>query len=113
VDITIDCLRCRNQNSNLLLYLQTLPSIRTLNLLAALSVLGLIYTALSVGLLLGMVNLLVLACALKLMQMRSRKDVYQLVISLFFLIGCGFIFNQSIGFSLFYAFMLLCVCYYY
>ncbi len=72
-----------------------LPSIRTLNLLAVLSVLGLIYTALSVGLLLGMVNLLVLACALKLMQMRSRKDVYQLVISLFFLIGCGFIFNQS------------------
>jgi transglutaminase-like putative cysteine protease len=84
-----------------------LPSIRTLNLLAVLSVLGLIYTALSVGLLLGMVNLLVLACALKLMQMRSRKDVYQLVISLFFLIGCGFIFNQSIGFSLFYAFMCL------
>tara|TARA_R110002167_G_scaffold58859_1_gene166815 strand:+ start:1 stop:1752 length:1752 start_codon:yes stop_codon:yes gene_type:complete len=39
--------------------------------------------------------------------MRSQKDVYQLVISLFFLIGCGFIFNQSIGFSLFYA--LLCL----
>ncbi len=84
-----------------------LPSIRTLNLLAVLSVLGLIYTALSVGLLLGMVNLLILACALKLMQMRSQKDVYQLVISLFFLIGCGFIFNQSISFSLFYASMCL------
>jgi transglutaminase-like putative cysteine protease len=84
-----------------------LPSIRTLNLLALLSMLGLIYSALSAGLLFGMVNLLILACALKLMQMRSQKDVYQLVISLFFLIGCGFIFNQSIGFSLFYALMCL------
>tara|TARA_R110002153_G_scaffold6556_25_gene30145 strand:+ start:7154 stop:9238 length:2085 start_codon:yes stop_codon:yes gene_type:complete len=88
-------------------YYKHLPSIRTLNLLALLSILGLIYSALSAGLLFGMVNLLILACALKLMQMRSQKDVYQLVISLFFLIGCGFIFNQSIGFSLFYA--LLCL----
>ena len=86
-------------------YYKHLPSIRTLNLLALLSILGLIYSALSAGLLFGMVNLLILACALKLMQMRSQKDVYQLVISLFFLIGCGFIFNQSIGFSLFYALM--------
>lgn len=88
-------------------YYQHLPSIRTLNLLAALSILGLIYSAMSSGLLFGMVNLLILACALKLMQIRNQKDVYQLVISLFFLIGCGFIYNQSIGFSLFYA--LLCL----
>lgn len=88
-------------------YYNHLPSVRTVNLLAVLSVLGLIYTALNTGLLFGMVNLLVLACALKLMQMRSQKDVYQLVISLFFLIGCGFIFNQSIGFSLFYALVCL------
>jgi transglutaminase-like putative cysteine protease len=84
-----------------------LPSIRTLNLLAMLSILGLVYSALSAGLLFGMINLLLLACALKLMQMRSQKDVYQLVISLFFLIGCGFIFDQSIGFSLFYGTMCL------
>ena len=84
-----------------------LPTIRTLNLLAVLSTLGLIYSALSAGLLFGMINLLILACALKLMQMRSQKDVYQMVISLFFLIGCGFIFNQSMGFSLFYALMCL------
>jgi transglutaminase-like putative cysteine protease len=88
-------------------YYKHLPSIRTLNLLALLSILGLIYSALSAGLLFAMVNLLILACALKLMKMRSQKDVYQLVISLFFLIGCGFIFNQSIGFSLFYALMCL------
>ena len=88
-------------------YYKHLPSVRMLNLLALLSILGLIYSALSAGLLFGMVNLLVLACALKLMKMRSQKDVYQLVISLFFLIGCGFIFNQSIGFSLFHALMCL------
>jgi transglutaminase-like putative cysteine protease len=88
-------------------YYKHLPSIRTLNLLAVLSILGLIYSALNAGLLFGMVNLLILACALKLMQMRSQKDVYQLVISLLFLIGCGFIFNQSIGFSLFYGLMCL------
>jgi transglutaminase-like putative cysteine protease len=80
-----------------------LPSARTLNLLAVLSILGLIYSGLSEGLLFGMTNLLILACALKLMQMRYQKDVYQLVLSLFFLVGCGFIFNQSIGFSLFYG----------
>jgi transglutaminase-like putative cysteine protease len=88
-------------------YYKHLPSIRTLNLLAILSILGLIYSALSAGLLFGMVNLLILACALKLMKMRSEKDVYQLVISLLFLIGCGFIFNQSIGFSLFYVLLSL------
>jgi hypothetical protein len=66
-----------------------------------LNILGLIYSALRAGLLFRIVNLLILARALKLMQMRSQKDVYQLVISLLFLIGCGFIFNQSIGFSLF------------
>ncbi|MCF2949695.1 DUF3488 and transglutaminase-like domain-containing protein [Paraglaciecola aquimarina] len=84
-----------------------LPSIRTLNLLAILSALGLIYSGMSLGLLIGMVNLLVLACALKLMQVRTQKDIYQLIISLFFLIGCGFIFNQSIVYSLFYCAMCL------
>ncbi|MGJ8681405.1 transglutaminaseTgpA domain-containing protein [Paraglaciecola sp.] len=81
------------------------PSIRTLNLLALLCALGLIYSGMSLGLLIGMVNLLVLACALKLMQVRTQRDVYQLILSLFFLIGCGFIFNQTIVFSIFYCVM--------
>ncbi|WP_158970295.1 DUF3488 and transglutaminase-like domain-containing protein [Paraglaciecola sp. L3A3] len=84
-----------------------LPTIRTLNLLAVLSALGLVYSGLSLDLLLVMVNLLVLACALKLMQVRSQKDIYQLIISLYFLIGCGFIFNQSIVYSVFYSVMSL------
>ncbi|MEP2653922.1 MAG: DUF3488 and transglutaminase-like domain-containing protein, partial [Paraglaciecola sp.] len=86
-------------------YYKHLPTIRTLNLLALLSILGLVYSSLNEGLLLIMVNLLVLACALKLMQARNQRDVYQLVSSLFFVIGCGFIFNQSIGFYIFYTLM--------
>ena len=86
-------------------YYKNLPSIRTLNLLAVLSILGLVYSGLTLGFLVGMVNLLVLACALKLMQVRTQRDVYQLVISLFFVIGCGFIFNQNIGYSVFYTLM--------
>lgn len=88
-------------------YYKHLPAIRTLNLLALLSILGLVYSSFNEGLLLIMVNLLVLACALKLMQARSQRDVYQLVSSLFFVIGCGFIFNQSIGFYIFYTLMSL------
>ncbi|MEP1384199.1 MAG: transglutaminaseTgpA domain-containing protein [Paraglaciecola sp.] len=88
-------------------YYKHLPTIRTLNLLAVLSILGLTYSSFNESLLLIMVNLLVLACALKLMQARSQRDVYQLVSSLFFVIGCGFIFNQSIGFYVFYTLLSL------
>lgn len=79
------------------------PSIRTLNLLALLSGLVLAYFSLQLGILLGMVNLLVMACALKLMQLRNQRDYYQLIASQLFLISCGFIFEQSMVFSLVYA----------
>ncbi|MFT2090666.1 transglutaminaseTgpA domain-containing protein [Paraglaciecola sp. 2405UD69-4] len=88
-------------------YYKHLPTIRTLNLLALLSILGLVYSSLNQGILEIMVNLLVLACALKLMQARLKRDVYQLVISLFFVIGTGFIFNQSLVFYIFYSLMSL------
>ena len=90
-------------------YQKHIPSLRTLNLLALLSILGLIYSALPLGFLLGMVNLLVLACALKLMQVRTQRDYYQLVVSLMFLLGCGFIFKQSIAFTLLYSLLTLAV----
>ena len=90
-------------------YQKHIPSTRTLNLLALLCILGLIYSALPLGLLIGMVNLLVLACALKLIQMRSQRDFYQLVVSLLFLVGCGFIFKQSMGFTLLYSLLTLAV----
>lgn len=82
-----------------------LPTVRTLNLLALLSGIGLIYSGWQLGVLLGMVNLLVMACALKLMLLRSPRDYYQLVTSLLFLIGCGFVFQQSIVMTGLYLFL--------
>ncbi|WJG08239.1 DUF3488 and transglutaminase-like domain-containing protein [Aliiglaciecola sp. LCG003] len=78
------------------------PSVRTLNLLALLSGIVLAYFSFQLGILLAMLNLLVMACALKLMLLKTDKDYYQLVTTCGFLLGCGFIFQQGIGFSLLY-----------
>lgn len=86
-----------------------LPSVRTINLLAVLSALVLAYSGWSLGLLLGMINLLVMASALKLMMMRKQRDFFQLIATQLFLIGSCFIFYQSILFSTFYALVLLMV----
>ena len=90
-------------------YQKHMPSVRTLNLLALLCILGLVYSAWPLGFLIGMLNLLVLACALKLMQMRTQRDFYQLVVSLLFLLGCGFIFKQSVAYTLLYSLLTLTV----
>lgn len=73
------------------------PSVRTINLLAVLCAIALAWFGMSLGLLLSMVNLLVMACALKLMIMTKRTDFLQLFTAMLFLIGCGFIFAQSIA----------------
>ncbi len=73
------------------------PSLRTINLLAVLCAIALGWFGMGLGLLLSMVNLLVMACALKLMIMTRRKDFLQLFTAMLFLIGCGFIFAQSIA----------------
>lgn len=83
------------------------PSHRTINLLAMLCAVVLAYTGLQIGLLLSMVNLLIMASALKLMQLRTNRDYYLLICTQLFIIGCGLIFQQSILFSLFYAVMTL------
>jgi transglutaminase-like putative cysteine protease len=78
------------------------PSLRTINLLAVLCGLVLAYFSWHLGALLAMINLLMMACALKLMLLRGNRDYYQLIASAIFLVGCGFIFEQSIGFTLIY-----------
>lgn len=80
---------------------QTL-TMRTINLLAVLAALALAWFSLSIGLLLTMVNLLVMACAFKLLKINRRKDLGQLFASLLFLTGCGFIFQQGIAFTAIY-----------
>ncbi|MCU7553847.1 DUF3488 and transglutaminase-like domain-containing protein [Alteromonas sp. ASW11-19] len=72
------------------------PSSRTINLLALLSGVTLAWFSTDLGLLLSMINLLAMACSLKLMLMTRRKDFLQLFASTLFLIGCGFIFSQSL-----------------
>lgn len=84
-----------------------LPSVRTVNLLALLSALVLAYSGWHLGLLLGMLNLLVMACALKLMMMRKHRDYFRLITSCLFLVGCGFIFQQSITMSMLYGVVVL------
>ena len=78
------------------------PGKRTINLLALLASVALITTSDDMDILHIMVNLLLLACSLKLMLLNRRRDFYQVIISGVFLIACGFIFYQSLVRSLFY-----------
>lgn len=72
------------------------PSSRTVNLLAVLSLIALGWFGSSIGLLNSMINLLVIACSLKLMLLSRTKDFLQLFCSCIFLVGCGFIFALGI-----------------
>lgn len=71
-------------------------SMRTINLLAVLSLFALAWFGLSIGLLNSMINLLAIACSLKLMLIQQRRDFHLLFCTSLFLIGCGFIFALSI-----------------
>ncbi|MCW8108813.1 DUF3488 and transglutaminase-like domain-containing protein [Alteromonas ponticola] len=86
---------------------QHAPSQRTINLLAILTSLALTWFSFDLGLLLSMINLLVAACSLKLITLSKRKDFLQLFACGLFLIGCGFIYQQSILSALFYFATLL------
>ena len=76
---------------------------RTINLLAILAAIALAWFSVSLGLLVTMVNLLVMACAFKLMRINSTKDIKQLYSSIVFLTACGLIFQQGIVFFVIYA----------
>lgn len=77
---------------------KNLPSVKniTLNLLAIFCMLLLIYLSSDFGLMATMVNLLVVAACLKLINLHNRADYHLVLIVLFFLIACGFIYHQSI-----------------
>ncbi|QJR79681.1 DUF3488 domain-containing transglutaminase family protein [Alteromonas pelagimontana] len=85
------------------------PKSLTVNLLAVLCAITLAWFTPQLGLLLAMVNLLVMACALKLMLLTRRRDFLHLFGCGLFLIGCGYIFNQSV-FSAAFHLLLLLVC---
>tara|TARA_Y100001968_G_scaffold78983_1_gene70268 strand:- start:7535 stop:9556 length:2022 start_codon:yes stop_codon:yes gene_type:complete len=86
---------------------QPMPSLRTINLLGVLCCLCLGWFSLQIGLLLTMVNLLVLAGALKLIILNRPRDLFHLFCTCLFIIGMGFIFHQSVVMTLFYGLLTL------
>ncbi len=75
-----------------------LPSVKniTLNLLAIFCMCLLIYLSNTFGLIATMINLLVVAACLKLINLSSQSDYHLVLIILFFLIACGFLYNQNV-----------------
>ena len=69
---------------------------RTINLLALLGLILLLYTGWKEGLLIFMLNLLVMGSTLKLMTLNHYRDFFRLNAALVFLIGSGFIFEQAV-----------------
>lgn len=86
---------------------QTMPTVRTINLLGLLCCLCLGWFSLQIGLLLTMVNLLILAGALKLIILNRPRDLFHLFCTCLFIIGMGFTFHQSVFMTLFYCLLTL------
>ena len=86
---------------------QPVPSSRTINLLGLLCCVCLVWFSFSIGLLLTMVNLLILAGALKLMLLNAPRDLFHLFCTALFVIGMGFTFHQSFVMTLFYGLLTL------
>ena len=76
--------------------LHSLPTSRTVNLLAVLAIFALSWFGFSVGLLDSMINLLTIASALKIMLVEKKRDFHLLICTCLFLIGCGFISSLSV-----------------
>ncbi len=86
---------------------QPVPSVRTVNLLAVLCCVCLAWFSFQVGLLITMVNLLVLAGALKLIILNRPRDLFHLFCTCLFVVGVGFTFYQSMLMTLLYCLLTL------
>lgn len=86
---------------------QPMPSTMTINLLALLGCLCLGWFSLQIGLLLSMVNLLVLAGALKLILLNKPRDLFHIFCTTLFIVGIGFTFHQSVVMTVFYSLLTL------
>jgi len=80
---------------------------RVINMLALLFAIPLLYLGWQIGLLLAMLNLLLIAASLKLLRMANNRDYFQLIALEFFLIACGFIFQQSMLYTLVYMLLVM------
>lgn len=88
---------------------QTLPSIKnvTLNLLAIFCMLLLVFLASDFGLMATMVNLLVVAACLKLINMQSSNDYYLMLSIQVLLIVCGLVYHQSLAYMIAYFLLII------
>ena len=68
----------------------------TINLLAVFCIAVLAWLASGIGLLYSMINLMVIACCLKLINLHSKRDFQLIAMTAFFLVACGVIFHQSL-----------------
>ena len=87
-------------------YRRTLQ-VRTINLLAILTCVALAWFSREQGVLLTMINLLVSACALKLLLLKQARDFLQIAGCTLFLIGCNFIFSQALVSGIVYSAVLM------
>ncbi|QPG04643.1 DUF3488 domain-containing protein [Salinimonas marina] len=81
--------------------------VRTINLLAILTCVALVWFSREQGVLLTMINLLVSACALKLLLLKQARDFLQIAGCTLFLIGCNFIFSQALVSGIVYSVVLM------
>jgi len=82
---------------------------RTLNLLSIFCIAILLWYAGDFGLLRTMINLMMVACCLKLINLHRKAD-YQIVsMTLLFLIACGMIFHQDLTATLFFSIIILLI----
>ncbi|GEM_PF-371586 len=82
-----------------------MPELRniTINLFSTFCLVILLLFYQDYGLLSSMINLLVVACSLKFIMMRTAADFHLVSIVFMFLIAAGFIYNQSIFFAIYYG----------
>lgn len=75
----------------------------TLNLFAVFCLGLLVVFSDDYGLLSTMVNLLVVACCLKFLMLHKKSDLHVILVVQIFLIACGFIYHQAVGFAIYYS----------
>ena len=86
-----------------------LPNIKsmTLNLLAIFCMVLLAFLSNEHGLMATMVNLLVVAGCLKLINMQNKRDFYLILAIQMFLIACGLVYHQTFAFVMTYFLLLV------
>jgi transglutaminase-like putative cysteine protease len=76
---------------------------RMLNLFAIFCIAVLVFFSSDYGLLNTMINLLMVACCLKMINLHRKADYQAVSITLMFLVACGMIFHQEIAYTVLYC----------